>query len=55
MPYTPEQIERAVERTTDRIDADFMRGKMTAEQYEIAIGELNDWADEQYDAARRSH
>ena len=48
---TTEQIERRVEKTTDRIDARFMNGELSQEQYEVEMKALSAWADKQYDAA----
>lgn len=45
---TEEQIERVVCSKTDRIDARYMAGKLTTEEYEAAMRELNVWADRQY-------
>lgn len=43
------QIEMHVERATDRIDAQYMRGEMTMEQYDAKIKALSKWAEEQYE------
>jgi hypothetical protein len=45
---TEEQIERAVERATDRLDARLMNGTLTQAEYDAAIKELSDWADKAY-------
>ena len=47
-----DQIERAVERRVDAIDARFMRGEMTQAEYNAAMREVDAWADAQH-AARR--
>ena len=44
-----EQIERRVEKRTDRIDARFMNGELSQEQYDAEMKALSAWADEQYD------
>lgn len=41
-------IEVQVEKKTDAIDARFMAGKMTPEEYAAAMRELSAWADRQY-------
>lgn len=48
MRLTAEQIERKVERATDRIDARFMNGALTQEQYDAEMKALDKWADDQY-------
>jgi hypothetical protein len=45
---TTEQIELRVEKTTDRIDARFMGGELTQEQYDAEMKALDAWAEEQY-------
>jgi hypothetical protein len=49
---TTEQIERRVEKTTDRIDARFMNGELSQEQYDAEMKALDTWATQQYDAAK---
>lgn len=48
---TSEQIERHVEKRTDRIDAMYMDGKISTSEYETAMRNLSTWADFQYDNA----
>jgi hypothetical protein len=48
---TEEQIERRVEKQTDRIDRYFMNGDITREEYDERIKELSAWAEKQYDDA----
>jgi uncharacterized membrane protein len=45
---TEDQIERKVERTTDFIDAQFMAGKLTQDEYDRKMRELSRWADSLY-------
>ena len=45
---TEEQIERRVEKQTDRIDRYFMNGDITREEYDERIKELSQWAEKQY-------
>jgi hypothetical protein len=45
---TEEQIERAVERATDRLDAGLMNGTLAQAEYDAAIKSLSDWADKAY-------
>ena len=45
------QIEVAVERKTDRIDARYMRGDLTHDEYLAEMDALNKWADEQFASA----
>jgi hypothetical protein len=42
---TEEQIERIVEKRTDAIDARYMAGKLTTEEYNAAIADLDAWAE----------
>lgn len=41
-------IDRFVERRTDRIDALYMSGKLTTEEYERAMRGLNEYAEREY-------
>jgi hypothetical protein len=41
-----EQIERRVEKMTDHLDALLMRGALTQKDYDAAMRELNQWAEE---------
>lgn len=45
---TEQQIEQHVERQTDKIDAAYMRGSLTHEQYHAKMRDLTEWADVQY-------
>lgn len=46
---TEEQIERRVELATDSIDRRYMNTDMTTAEYEVEMGKLNEWAEQQYD------
>ena len=52
LPYLPceneDQVERAVCRYTDRIDAFFMGGILDQAEYDQAMRRLDDWANRQY-------
>lgn len=52
---TEEQIERAVERKVDELDARFMRtgSTMTQEQYNERQSEITRWAEHAYRVRRR--
>jgi hypothetical protein len=45
---TEDQIERQVERMIDHIDRRFLNGWMTQEEYDIAIWEVDRWAEARY-------
>jgi hypothetical protein len=45
---TDDQIERAVERKVDKVDALYMAGGMTQEAYAAAMIEIDDWATREY-------
>jgi hypothetical protein len=47
-PLSADTIERIVERRTDKLDARYMTGEITTEQYESACDEINAWADAEY-------
>jgi len=47
-PLTEDQIERQVERFTDRADAAFMAGKLTQAEYDARMKEISLWADAEY-------
>lgn len=47
---TEDQIERAVESRTDRIDRLYMAGHMTTAQYEYECKTIIEWAADQYRA-----
>lgn len=51
-PLTEDQIERAVERSTDRLDAAFLDGKMTKEAYDANCAAISEWADREYARTR---
>ena len=52
LPYLPcsseDQVERAVCRYTDKIDALFMAGKLEQAEYDQCIRALDKWAEYQY-------
>lgn len=48
-PMTEDQIERIVERETDRLDARFMTGKIDQEEYDREIVILDKWASQQFE------
>lgn len=48
---TAEQIERVVEYQTNAIDAAFMAGRTTQEEYDRKLRELDRWAEEQFRCA----
>jgi hypothetical protein len=45
---TEDQIERIVERATDKLDADLMSGKLTQATYDAEVVALDKWAGQQY-------
>ena len=45
---TEREIEAAVERKVDKVDALYMAGGMTQEAYAAAMVEIDDWATAQY-------
>lgn len=45
---TEDQIERAVERKTDALDAAFLRGSLTQAEYDLECKRIADWAELQY-------
>lgn len=49
---TEDQIENTVARRIDRVDAAFMRGDMTQEQYDSAIADIDNWASMEYRRSR---
>jgi len=54
---TEDQIERAVERKVDRLDALFMTTDLTQAEYDAAQKEVQAWADREYswcEAERRA-
>jgi phosphopantetheine adenylyltransferase len=48
---TEQQIEVMAERKIDRLDALFLRGAITEQQYNAALKQIRQWADEQYRVA----
>lgn len=50
---TEDQIERRVSSTIDRIDARFMSGKLTQEEYDDRMRDIHRWAEAQYEAMAR--
>ena len=50
---TPDQIERRVERMMDHLDRVFLNGDMTRKNYDLAVADLNSWAEAQYDSMKR--
>ena len=51
---TEDQIERIAERTIDRLDRQFLSGKLTQKQYDEGIAEVDKWANQQRFAGRPS-
>jgi hypothetical protein len=49
---TEDQIERAVERTTDAIDAQYMAGKLSESEYKDKLSKLDQWAEREYRFAK---
>ena len=47
-----DQIERIYEREMDRLDEDFVSGKMTRQEYDIECKDLNHWVTEAYHSLR---
>lgn len=50
---TEEQLERAVERKVNSLDARFMNSKMTQAEYDAEMKEINDWAEKEYRFRKR--
>jgi len=48
-----DQIERHVEHTIDRLDAQFMDNRITESQYNHGIIEITRWASRQYGIKQR--
>ena len=46
---TEEQIEVRVEKMVDHVDARYMSGEMTTEDYRIEMDLINAWAEAQYE------
>ena len=42
------QIEIKVEKWTDRVDARYMDGKLTTDEYRAEMKSISDWADMAY-------
>ena len=53
-PLTEDQIEVAVSRKIDRLDAAFMSGKFDQSEYDRRMQEIYDWADVEYRFRRRN-
>ena len=49
---TEDQIERAVERRMDALDRHLMSGELSQAKYDLAVCELDEWAEEQYRQCR---
>ena len=49
MTFDEELIERTVCTRTDRIDARYMSGKITTDEYRAAMDQLTAWAEREYD------
>ena len=49
MTFDEELIERTVCARTDKIDARYMSGKITTDEYCAAMDKLNTWAEFEYD------
>lgn len=45
-------IEETVERTIDRLDRRYLRGDITAAQYQDGITEISRWAEDEYRRAQ---
>lgn len=41
--WTEEQIERRIEKQTDRLDHQFMSGLLTQQQYDSSIAAMRKW------------
>jgi uncharacterized membrane protein len=50
---TEDQIERAVERATDRLDERFLSGEISRARYADEMDRLSAWADREYRRAVR--
>lgn len=51
-PMTEEQIERAVERAFNRLDARLMSHEIDQADYDVGAKEINAWAEREYERAR---
>ncbi len=51
---TEEQIEHAVERKFDGLDARLMAGTLTQEEYDKESAKISAWADRKYRFRRRA-
>jgi len=47
-PYTEEQIEQRVERKMDTLDYCLLLGEISAMDYDLAVKQLDAWAERQY-------
>lgn len=50
---TEEQVERRVERHMDHLDRLLMAGQMPQRDYDLAVKDLNEWAERRGDEAAR--
>ena len=50
---TEEQIERTVERATDRLDERYMQGEISPARYADEADKLSAWAEREYRRVRR--
>jgi hypothetical protein len=48
VPLTEHMIERIVERKMDRLDEQFLSGKLTQKEYDREMVALDKWASQQY-------
>lgn len=48
MPLTENQIEQVVEQEMNRLDKKLMNGSITQIEYEQAVHDLDEWAEQQY-------
>ena len=51
---TEDEIERRVEKMVDHLDRVFMNGDMTQKNYDLAMLNLHDWAERQYEILGRT-
>jgi hypothetical protein len=49
---TEDQIERAVERKIDRLDARFTSAQLTQQEYDAEMKSISNWATAQYHFCR---
>ena len=48
---TPDQIERRAERMMDHLDRVFLNGDIDQKTYDLAVADLDRWAEAQYSAS----